>query len=196
MSDSQRLAAVLTAIDECNRQDPTLEIWEGASYPKALLYGQRMSAALDDFAPAASEELKIAARAQHIERWRIPRSDYPMDRSGYLTWRRTLGKFHADRTCQLMETAGYDPTSQAVVQQLLTKQGLKQNPQTQTLEDVICLVFVQFYLTDFATTQDTEKLLSIIKKTWAKMSPQGQQKLLSLPLNLALKSTLELALAS
>ena len=195
MSSTSRLQALLTAIDDCNRQDPNLEAVTGQPLPKAFLYGQRMSACLTDFAPKASEALQIAARAQHIERWKIARASYPKNRVGYLQWRRDLGRFHAQRTCELMKPLGYEQDVQDRVTKLLTKRGIKQDPEVQTLEDVICLVFVQFYLLDFAATQETDKLLDIIAKTWAKMSPRGRQCLLTLKIDPVLESTLKKALA-
>ena len=195
MHADNRLQQLLDAIDTCNRQDPNQELAAGKPWPKALLYGHRMSAALADFEPDATEELQIACRAQHIERWCIPRNNYSMDRVGYLTWRRELGKFHADRTAELMKDLDYDESQIALVRKLVTKQGIKQDPMAQTLEDVICLVFVKFYLADFANTQNPDKLLSIIRKTWAKMSDRGQQKILTLQLDPVLESTLKKALA-
>jgi hypothetical protein len=195
MISTERLNTLLRTIDDCNLQDPNTEILDGQPVAKEWLYGQRMTATLASFEPDAGEELQIAARAQHIERWHIPRRDYPLDRAGYLTWRRDLGRFHAERTTHLMATLGYDRASQDAVTRLLTKRGIKQNQQAQTLEDVICLVFVQFYLADFAANQESGKLHNIIRKTWAKMSTRGQQKVLTLPLDPALKTTLETALA-
>ncbi len=78
-----RLEAVLAAIDEANAADPAREDGE----PAALLYGRRMSEVLEDFAPAASDHLKIACRGQHIERWTRPRADWPEGKAGYLRWR-------------------------------------------------------------------------------------------------------------
>ena len=191
----ERLANLLASIDACNRHDPQLES-EHNSQPKALLYGQRMSAALAKFAPDAGEYLQIAARAQHIERWRIPRDDYPRDRAGYLRWRKELGQFHARRTGELMGRHGYSQADSDRVGALLTKRQLKQDSEVQTLEDVICLVFIQYYLQDFAQSQPADKLPNIIRKTWAKMSDRGHQQALTLSLAPDLQATLEAALAS
>lgn len=170
----ERLSQVFALIDAANRQDPNQEWDNDQAHPKAWLYSQRMTQTLADFAPDASEALQIAARAQHIERWRIPRDDYPRNRPGYLKWRRELGQFHARRSAELMRQVGYDDATIAQVESLLTKQNLKQNPATQALEDVICLVFLQHYLADFAREHSEEKLIRILQKTWQKMSPAGQ----------------------
>lgn len=177
---SDKFERVIALIDAANQEDPQLENGQ----PRAYLYSLRMSATLERFQPEAitNEALQIAVRAQHIRRWQIPRSDYPMGRVGYLTWRRDLGQFHAQETEKLMLQVGYAEDIIEEVKRLLTKQGLKRNPATQTLEDVACLVFIQHYLADFANDQEREKLIGIIRKTWKKMSAQGQQAALALQL--------------
>ncbi|MCV6627719.1 MAG: DUF4202 domain-containing protein [Cellvibrionaceae bacterium] len=176
---SERLINCWAQIDQTNRADPNSD---SEGQPKALLYGQRMSQCLAQFAPKASEHLQIAVRAQHIQRWAIPRSDYPMDRAGYLRWRRNLGRHHAEVCGQIMAELGYSPSDIDTVAGLLQKQNLKQNPDTQTLEDVACLVFLEFYFKPFAKAHSRDKIISILQKTWAKMSPAGQAAALQLPL--------------
>lgn len=180
------LEQVLQAIDNCNEQDPNKVSHNGAEIAKELLYSQRMSTTLANFAADASEHLRIAARAQHIQRWTLPRSDYPMDRAGYKQWRTTLGKIHADTTAALMAAAGYAQADQDRVRFLLQKKSLKTDPEVQTLEDVICLVFIEHYLSEFAAKHEEAKLLDIIRKTWLKMSDAGHAAALQLPLSPAL----------
>lgn len=195
MSSSSRLERVISAIDQTNAQDPNLQPHEGKDWPKELLYSVRMTQQLKEFAPDAGELLHIAARAQHIRRWAIPRSDYPMDRAGYKRWRSELAQYHADLTAKLMAEAGYDQKAQQRVSALLLKQRLKQDAEVQLLEDVICLVFLQFYLEDFAAGHDDAKVVSIIAKTWGKMSAQGQTAALALPLSPAMLALIKQALA-
>lgn len=162
-------------IDAENAQDPTLDIHESISFPKELLYSNRMFEKLMDFFPSASEEVQIACKAQHICRWKIARDTYPMDRVGYLKWREDLKKFHAKTTAQILEKAGYETIFIERVTFLIEKKLLKKDPETQLLEDVICLVFLEFYLEPFVQKHDTEKLKNIILKTWNKMSENGHQ---------------------
>lgn len=162
-------------IDAENAQDPNIEIHESISFPKELLYSNRMYERLMDFFPNASEEVQIAAKAQHICRWKIARESYPMDRVGYLKWREDLKKFHAKLTAEILEKAGYSPEFIARVSFLIEKKLLKKDEETQLLEDVICLVFLEFYLDPFVHKHDTEKLKNIILKTWNKMSEKGHQ---------------------
>lgn len=189
-----QLERVIALIDAANREDPRQENDGQRDYPKAYLYSLRMSETLNRFQPAASEPLQIAVRAQHIRRWQIPRADYPAGRVGYLTWRRDLGRFHAEETGRLMQEAGYPTDTIEEVQRLLTKQGLKRNPDTQTLEDVACLVFIQHYLEDFASSQQHDKLLDIIRKTWNKMSEDAHQAALALDVPPAVTALVEEAL--
>ena len=162
-------------IDAENSQDPNIETHESTSYPKELLYSNRMYAKLMDFEPNASEEVQIAAKAQHICRWKIARESYPMDRVGYLKWREELKKFHAKTTATILEKAGYNEDFIARVSFLIEKKLLKKDEETQLLEDVICLVFLEYYLAPFVEKHDTEKLKNIILKTWNKMSEKGHQ---------------------
>jgi Domain of unknown function (DUF4202) len=169
-----RIERVLAAIDAANSADPTLEASRGEKRPAALLYGLRMSDELARLCPDASEELRIAARGQHVERWTSPRSSYPEGRAGYLAWRADLSRFHADRVAGLMREAGYDADSCSRVGRLLRKEGIKRDPEMQMLEDVICFVFIRWYLADFAGTQEPDALERIVAKTARKMSTDGR----------------------
>ena len=162
-----RLDHVFAAIDAANAKDPTFE--DGR--PAALLYGQRMTAEQQRLVPDASEVLRIACRGQHVERWTLPRTAYPMDRSGYLQWRQEQGRRHAARIAGFMRDAGYGDDDIAAAGRMLTKQGLKRDPQVQALEDVICFTFIRWYLGDFMAVQPDDKLPRIIEKTARKMSP-------------------------
>ncbi|WPR71450.1 DUF4202 domain-containing protein [Flavobacterium sp. NG2] len=176
-------------IDAENAQDPNIEIHESISHPKELLYSNRMFDRLMDFCPSASEEVQIAAKAQHICRWKIARESYPMDRVGYLRWREELKKFHAKLTAEILEKAGYDQSFIDRVCFLIEKKLLKKDAETQLLEDVICLVFLEYYLEPFVEKHDKEKLKNIILKTWNKMSEKGHQAALKInysPANLDL----------
>jgi hypothetical protein len=162
-------------IDAENAQDPNNEIYQSNSYPKELLYSNRMYVRLMDFYPEASEQVQIAAKAQHICRWKMPRESYPMDRVGYLKWREELKKFHAQTTAEILVKAGYDKKFIDRVSFLIEKKLLKKDTETQLLEDVICLVFLEYYFDAFVQKHDREKMKNIILKTWNKMSENGHQ---------------------
>ncbi|MBY0475111.1 MAG: DUF4202 domain-containing protein [Nitrosomonas sp.] len=165
-------------IDAANGEDPNQEISEGKNWPKELLYSHRMSDMLERYAPDADDAMKLAVRAQHIQRWKSPRSDYPMNRRGYHQWRTGLTKFHADTVADLLAKAGYENILIARVTQAVGKKTLKTNPNTQLLEDVAGLVFLEHYLLEFASKHpeyDDEKWINIMDKIWRKMSVQAHQ---------------------
>lgn len=174
----QTYQAAIAAFDRANAEDPNKELADGREYPKELLYAQRMSEMQERYAPEASEAVKLAVRAQHIQRWKIPRSNYPMDRIGYLQWRTGLYKFHAETAGNLMKEAGYDDEMIARVKTIVSKKGLKTNPETQLMEDVVDLVFLEYYMAGFAAQHpeyDEVKWIQIIRKTWQKMSPRAHE---------------------
>ena len=193
--DSKRFAEALRRFDAANAEDPNTEVYEGKTYPKELLYAQRMTVWLDQLAPDASEVLQLAARCQHIRRWMIPRRDYPMDRRGYLRWRTTLYTFHAETGGDILRDVGYDDATISRVQTLLRKERLKRDAEVQCLEDVICLVFLESYFADFATQHDEAKIIGIVQKTWKKMSRRGQEVALTLNLSAPALQLVEKALA-
>ncbi len=176
MTDLHYQAAIV-AFDKANAEDPNKEISEGKEYPKELLYAQRMSEMQARYAPEASEAVKLAVRAQHIQRWKVPRSDYPMNKPGYMLWRTTLYRFHAETTGAIMQEVGYDEEMVARVKAIVGKKNLKTNPETQMMEDVVDLVFLEYYISGFADQHpeyDEAKWILIINKTWRKMSQRAQ----------------------
>lgn len=175
-----RFDDALRRFDEANAEDPNTQLVNGQPLPKELVYVQRMSARLAAFAPDAPETVKLAARAQHIRRWEVPRDSYPEGRAGYLKWRTDLYKRHAELAGEIMGDVGYDPDVIDRVQTLLRKRGLKTDRDVQLLEDVICLVFLEHYFHDFARKHDEEKLISIVQKTWKKMSDRAHEAALAL----------------
>jgi hypothetical protein len=186
--------SAIQKIDQANAQDPNKEIFQGKEYSKELLYSLRMSAWLEKLRPDASEVLKLTARAQHIRRWEIPRSSYPMDRTGYLKWRTFLYAYHAEKTAEILRECGYEEEAIRQISTLLLKQNIKSNPDMQLLEDVICLVFIENYFADFSKQHDEEKIVQIVQKTWRKMSVEGHQAALQIPMSPAAAALVKKAL--
>jgi hypothetical protein len=187
----------IAKFDAANTEDPNKEKYDGKEYSKELLYAQRLSQCLDKIEPHASEALKLAVRCQHIQRWKIPRGDYPMDRQGYKKWRNTLAKMHADIAGKILEEVGYDKTTIEHVQGMLRKEKLKTDHDTQLLEDIVCLVFLEYYFADFFDQHknDREKVLEIIRKTWNKMSSVGHTAALELDFSPEVVAVIEEALS-
>ncbi|MEE2775457.1 MAG: DUF4202 domain-containing protein [Acidobacteriota bacterium] len=169
------MRAASRRIDGANAKDPRNELDGGEEKPKEWLYGRRMIAWLDRLEPAASTELRLAVRAQHLERWRLPRSEYPEGRAGYLAWRRACAAMHAKRAGEILADEGYPASTIDRVGDLIQKRGrLRLDPESQALEDVACLVFVEHYLKGFAGEHPRERMVSVLAKTWRKMSARGR----------------------
>ncbi|MFD1882592.1 DUF4202 domain-containing protein [Paracoccus pacificus] len=164
------LKAAFDAIDAANARDPD----QIDGVPAALLYGLRMTSQQEHLYPDASDPLRIACRGQHIERFALPRSDYPENRAGYLAWRVEQGRRHAARVAAIMTEAGYGADDIAAAEKMLRKEGIKRDPEVQALEDVACFTFIRWYLGDFGPTQTPEELLRIVEKTARKMSARAR----------------------
>lgn len=193
---SSRFAAALQSFDTLNAEDPNQETdAAGRVWPKELLYAHRLSACLARVAPEAPEAVQLAARCQHIRRWAVPRQDFPLDRAGYHRWRNTLKQYHAEVAGQVLAEAGYEASIITRVQALLLKKDLARDADVQLLEDVICLVFLEYYFLDFARQHPEDKIIDIVQKTWRKMTPQGHALALQLPLPADAQALVSKALA-
>ncbi len=195
MLESERFRAAMARFDAANGEDPRRVSFQGVEHPYELLYAQRMTQWLEQLAPQASEALRLAARSQHICRWRIPRSEYPMDRVGYHRWRTRLYGFHAQTAGAILRDVGYDAATTMRVEELLQKKNLKSDQEMQLLEDVICLVFLENYFADFSHEHKPEKVVGILRKTWAKMSPRGREAALGLAMPADARRLLDQALS-
>jgi len=146
--------------------------------PAELVYADHMESWVTRLAPDAPPLLRLAARCQHLERWSVPRTNFPEGKAGYLTWRKSLYKKQAERAKALLLQAGVSAADADEVATWVSKTGLKTNPGTQALEDAACLVFLEREIEAFAAQHADyarEKFVDIIRKTWKKMSPRGQE---------------------
>jgi len=142
MQDSDRFERAIQKFDAANSKDPNVEMVEGKSWPRELLYAVRLSEWVSRIAPEASEHLRLAARAQHLCRWEIPRNSYPMDKAGYLRWRNDLKKFHARRAGEILAECGYAEPEREKVENLILKKNFPADPESRVIEDALCLVFL------------------------------------------------------
>jgi hypothetical protein len=178
-ADNRRSRAI-AAFRAQNARDPNLLLDAGVARPKELVDAERLAHWVERLEPAPSEALALASHCQHLCRWELPRADFPEGRIGYLTWRKALARLHAERSAEILRSVGYDDGVIAEVRAINLKQGLHTNADTQTMEDALCLSFLQFELDEFATKHDDDKVVDIIQKTWAKMSPRGHRVALEL----------------
>lgn len=183
MTQQTLLACALDKIDTANRADPNVEQVGGEALPKEYAYSQHMTRWLFELEPQPSERIQIACRAQHIERWTIPRSDFPEGRKAYYEWRQACGRMHGRRAAGIMAECGYPQEECQKAETILTKRELRKDADTQLLEDVACMVFLERYFADFYEEKadyDREKWLRIVRRTWGKMSPRGHEAALKL----------------
>lgn len=172
IADQVRFDRAIALFDAANAADPN----QVEGQPKELLYAKRMTEMIGRYAPDASEVAQLAVRAQHIKRWTVPRNSYAMTKEGYLAWRTGLYRFHAETAGELMRMAGYDDDTIDKVRMAVGKRQLKVNPDTQMMEDVTDLVFIEHYMLGFAgqhAEYSEEKWLDIVRKTWKKMSERA-----------------------
>ena len=195
-SDPARFEAAVRRFDEENSRDPNVEAAEGVECPRELLYAQRLTEWVLRLSPQASEELRLAARCQHLCRWMIPRANYPMTRAGYLKWRNDLKAFHAEKAGQILREVGYPDDMIARVQHLNLKKNFPNDPESRVLDDALCLVFLQYQLAEFAAKTIDEKMINALQKSWKKMTPAAREQAFKLTYGPREKALLDRALAA
>ena len=195
LSDTSRFEAACRRFDAANSLDPNLEIGEGIARPRELIYAERLTHWVVKLRPDASEELRLAARCQHICRWMVARNSYPMTRPGYLKWREDLKNFHAEKAGEILRTVGYPEEAIAKVQKLNLKKNFPQDPDSRVMEDALCLVFLEFQFAELAAKTTDEKMINALQKSWKKMTTAAREHALKLNFGPKEKSLLERALA-
>lgn len=172
----------LAAIDAAHALDPNKTTINDTEIPYELHYAQKCTAYLCKRQPDASETLRLAIRAQHFRRWEVPRASYPMTRVGYHAWRTHLKKRQADLVASICNEAGYSKEDSLRIGALIRKEDLKVDGETQVLEDVACLVFLDDQFEAFEREHDEEKIVKILQKTWGKMTEKGHELALQIPM--------------
>lgn len=177
---SERLMQALARLDAIHSEDPERD---ASGQPSELTYAKSMTQWLARMEPAASEALQVAVRAQHLGRFRTPRASFPDGRVGYLTWRREQGQMHARLAAETLREVGWDEASITRVAALISKERLRDasDVEAQTLEDCACLVFLDIGIDAFLIKEGEESVISILQKTWKKMSPRAHALALTIP---------------
>lgn len=192
--NEELLRRALQRFDALNAEDPRTLTVDGVERPRELVRADWLERWVLRLAPDASVPLRLAARSQHLQRWAIPRKDYPEGRLGYLEWRKVLARHHATLAATVLEELGFDAPTRDALRAIQLKQGLKTNPDTQVMEDALCLSFLEHEFADFAAQHDDAKVIDIVRKTWRKMSAAGQAEALRLALPPTARRLVELAL--
>ena len=190
-----RFSKAVARFDAENSRDPNQVVVDGITHPQELLYAIRLTDCVARLQPNASEQLLLAARCQHICRWTIPRSNYEMNRAGYLRWRTELKQFHASKSEEILREVGYDDELISRVREMNLKKNLGRDPECQVLEDALCLITLQYQLSDLVAKTDPVKMVEILRKTWKKMSPAAHAAALKLSYTDAEKELLNQALS-
>ena len=172
--DRTRLEAAISAFDRLNSGDPATVSDGGRERPRELVQAERLTAWVLRLEPDASLALRLAARCQHLMRWKIPRADFPSGRSGYHRWRRRAMEFHATESARVLADLGFEQAVIDEVRRINSKEGMSENPDVQTMEDALCLSFIQHELDDFADKHEDAKMIRILHETWRKMSPRAR----------------------
>jgi hypothetical protein len=197
--DPSRLEAMVAEahrrFDALNAEDPRSVEPDGAARPRELVHAEWLEAWVHRVVPAPSLALRLAARCQHLARFRIPRDDYPRDRAGYLTWRRDLARMHADLAGEILAELGFDVATREAVRRINLKKTIKQDAEVQAMEDALCLSFLEHDFVPFIDDYDDAKVIGIVRKTWAKMSERGHELALELPLSGRARNLVERALS-
>ena len=195
MMSMNRFRTAIDRIDAAHDEDPKKITIDGLEKAYERHYSEKMTSYLEKRNPSASEPLCLAIRAQHFRRWEIPRDSYPMTKIGYHAWRTYLKKRQADLASQICLDVGYPEEDANKVAHLIRKEDLKEDEETQTLEDVACLVFLDDQFEEFETQHDEDKIVRILKKTWGKMSERGHELALEIPMSERCKELVGKALA-
>jgi hypothetical protein len=180
VADATRFREAIQRFDELNAADPNRELIEGVPQPRELLNARRLCDWVMALAPNASEELRLAARSQHLCRWEIPRAKYPMTRAGYHHWRNELKRLHAEKSSAVLFAVGYPAEVVAKVRDLNLKKNFPADPESRVLEDALCLVFLQFQFAELASKTDEPKVVNALQKSWNKMTPAAHEHALRL----------------
>ncbi len=191
-----RLARAIAAIDAANADDPETIVVRGQRQPKELAHAVLMTERVRQLDPNPTDAQLLAARAHHLRRWSIPRSSYPDGRAGYLRWRTTLNRQHASEVGGILTDVGYDASTIDEVQRIIRKEALKTDPVVQTHEDALCLVFVETQLGELVDRLGDDKAVDVVAKTLRKMSPNGIDVALAMPLDARARAVVEHAMAT
>lgn len=195
MEASERFERAVAAFAAANAEDPNELVVSGVKRPRELLQAERLAAWVLRLEPEASVALRLASHCQHLRRWEIPRTSYPDGRIGYLEWRKELSRFHARKAAEILRGVGYDDATIERVSHINQKRSIKLDPEVQAMEDALCLAFLEHELAEFSERHTDDKLISILRKTWRKMSPRAQTRALELPLGERATKLVERALA-
>jgi hypothetical protein len=193
--NKQLFTQAMEAFNAANSKDPNFIEVNGFEKPYELVYANWLYEWVMKLNPNAIEQLQLAAKCQHIKRWEIPRSKYQDGLKGYTKWKKELAEYHADEAGKILKQVGYEEAVIERVRAINLKKNLKTDSDVQTMEDALCLVTLQYQIEGFSLKHDDEKMIGIIKKTWAKMSDRAKEEALKLSYSERVLSLIKNAIA-
>jgi hypothetical protein len=195
-ADPARFAEAIRRIDAANSEDPNRVHENGLPLPRELIYSRWLTEWVLRLQPNASEALRLAARAQHLRRWEVPRNQFPMTRAGYLQWREGLKRQHARLASEILQRVGYEDHLVQRVHDLILKKDFRTDPEGAVLEDALCLVFLERQFGELAAKTDRDKMVGAVRKAWGKMTPRGHAAALELDYPSDLREIVQAALTN
>ena len=179
----ERLERAFSAIDAANADDPNTIVVRGETRAKEQAHAEMACQWVARLVALPSDALLVAARAHHVRRWVVPRSEHPSGRKGYLIWRKGLQKLHAETVGEILAEQGWADEEIARVRDLVRKKRLGRDPEVQVLEDALCLVFLETQLEGVADQLEDDHTVDVLRKTLKKMSPEAISIATQLPLD-------------
>lgn len=168
-----RFRQAIEAIDAVNAADPVMVDVDGINRARDLVHAERMTHWLDHLDPSATVVQRLAARSAHLRRWDLPRSGYPDGRPGYLRWRAEAKRRQAAEVRSLLTEVGYDHAAADRTAQIVAKEHRTTDPDGQTHEDALCLVFLELQFDDLSSRLGDDHTVQVLRRTMAKMSSAG-----------------------
>lgn len=178
---SELVRRAIEAFDAVNALDPRRVLAGRTEEPRELYLSKRVTEWVHRLEPNPSDALRLAARCQHLYRWKVPREKFERGRKGYLKWRSTLARLHADASARILRRHGAADELIERVRRLNLKATLGRDPEAQILEDALCLTFFEVDFADLAGKTPEGKMIDILRRVWKKMSPRARELAKDLP---------------
>lgn len=184
------------AFEAIGKQDPRAVEFEGEVLPRQLAESRLLQRFALELNPTPSKALLLSCFCQHLGRFKCLRSEFPQGKEGYKAWRVDAARRSALQACEILTHLGYDGAVTAAVSDIVNKRKRATNPDSQTMEDALCLAFLHLDAPDFAKKHEEAEVIRILQRTWLKMSALGHELALAQKLSPELRALIEKALAS
>jgi len=189
-----RFRAAVETFSAIGDNDPAKVDDHGELIPRQIAEARRLSYWIGRLENQPSPALSLAIHCQHLRRWAYDRSAFPKGRTGYLAWRKDAASKSAEEAARILAGLGFERSLIEHVVRIVTKQGIKTDRDVQTMEDALCLSFLEIDAAAFAQKHAEVETLRVLRRTWSKMSEAGRQLALELTLDPRVQDLLTRAL--